>query len=163
MRAILSRELQSYFYTPIGYVYMGVFLTLGSVSFAVNNLAARSGDVLTLLWDMSYLWLLLSPILTMRSYAGEKKARTDQLLFTSPVSLSGVVWGKFLAAAAVLLAGDGAAGGGADSAFLAAIFSAKAASFAARAASRAASRSASRSALAAALAASFAALASCLA
>ncbi|MBR5231527.1 MAG: ABC transporter permease [Clostridia bacterium] len=103
MRAILSRELQSYFYTPIGYVYMGVFLTLGSVFFAVNNLAARSGDVLTLLWDMSYLWLLLSPILTMRSYAGEKKARTDQLLFTSPVSLSGVVLGKFLAAAAVLL------------------------------------------------------------
>lgn len=103
MRAILSRELQSYFYTPVGYVYMGVFLTLGSVFFAVNNLAARSGDVLTLLWDMSYLWLLLSPILTMRSYAGEKKSRTDQLLFTSPVSLAGVVAGKFLAAAAVLM------------------------------------------------------------
>ena len=103
MRAILSRELQSYFYTPIAYVYMGVFLMLGSVFFAVNNLAARSGDILTLLWDMSYLWLLLSPILTMRSFAGEKKARTDQLLFTSPVSLSAVVLGKYAAACCVLL------------------------------------------------------------
>ncbi len=103
MRAILRRELQSYFYTPAAYVYMGVFLMLGSVFFAVNNLAARSGDVLTLLWDMSYLWLLLSPILTMRSFAGEKKSRTDQLLFTSPVSLSSIVCGKFFAACAVLL------------------------------------------------------------
>lgn len=103
MRAILRRELQSYFYTPAAYVYMGVFLMLGSVFFAVNNLAARSGDVLTLLWDMSYLWLLLSPILTMRSFAGEKKSRTDQLLFTSPVSMSAIVCGKFIAACAVLL------------------------------------------------------------
>lgn len=103
MRAIFSREMQSYFYTPAAYVFMGVFLMLGSVFFAVNNLAARSGDVLTLLWDMSYLWLLLSPILTMRSFAGEKKARTDQLLFTSPVSLSGVVLGKYFAALCVLL------------------------------------------------------------
>ena len=103
MRAIFSREMQSYFYTPAAYVFMGVFLMLGSVFFAVNNLAARSGDVLTLLWDMSYLWLLLSPILTMRSFAGEKKARTDQLLFTSPVSLSGIVLGKYFAALCVLL------------------------------------------------------------
>lgn len=47
--------------------------------------------------------MLLTPILTMRSFAGERKARTDQLLLTSPVSLWGVVGGKFLAACAVLL------------------------------------------------------------
>lgn len=103
MRAIFTRELQSYFYTAAAYVYMGVFLALGSVFFAVNNLAARSSDLLSLLWQMSYLWLLLSPVLTMRSFAGEKKQRTDQLLFTSPVSLSGVVLGKFFAACTVLL------------------------------------------------------------
>lgn len=103
MRAIFTRELQSYFYTAAAYVYMGVFLALGSVFFAVNNLATRSGDLLNLLWLMSYLWLLLSPVLTMRSFAGEKKQRTDQLLFTSPVSLTGVVLGKFFAACTVLL------------------------------------------------------------
>ena len=103
MRAIFKRELQGYFYTAAAYVYMGVFLTLGCVFFAINNLAARSSDLNNLLWMMSYLWMLLTPILTMRSFAGERKARTDQLLLTSPVSLWGVVGGKFLAACAVLL------------------------------------------------------------
>lgn len=104
MRAICKRELQSYFYTPVGYVYMGVFLALGSVFFAVNNLAAQSSDLLSLLWMMGYVWMLLSPLLTMRSFAGERKARTDQLLLTTPVSLTGVVLGKFFAACVVLLA-----------------------------------------------------------
>ena len=81
MRAIFKRELQGYFYTAAAYVYMGVFLTLGCVFFAINNLAARSSDLNNLLWMMSYLWMLL----------------------TSPVSLWGVVGGKFLAACAVLL------------------------------------------------------------
>ena len=107
MRAIFKRELQGYFYTAAAYVYMGVFLTLGCVFFAINNLAARSSDLNNLLWMMSYLWMLLTPILTMRSFAGERKARTDQLLLTSPVSPWGVVGGKFLAACAVLLCSDG--------------------------------------------------------
>lgn len=103
MQAIFKRELQGYFYTAAAYVYMGVFLTLGSVFFAINNLAARSSDLNSLLWMMSYLWMLLSPVLTMRSFAGERKSRTDQLLLTSPVSLWGIVAGKFMAACAVLL------------------------------------------------------------
>lgn len=103
MRAIFKRELQAYFYTPAAYVYMGVFLTLGSVFFAVNNLASRSSDLLSLLWMLSYLWMLLTPVLTMRAFAGERSARTEQLMLTSPVSLYGVVMGKYLAACAVLL------------------------------------------------------------
>lgn len=103
MRAIFKRELQAYFYTAHAYVYMGVFLMLGSVFFAVGNLAARSSDLLGFLRNMSYLWMLLTPVLTMHSYAGERKARTDQLLLTSPVSLWGIVLGKYLAACAVLL------------------------------------------------------------
>ena len=79
MRAIFKRELQGYFYTAAAYVYMGVFLTLGCVFFAINNLAARSSDLNNLLWMMSYLWMLLTPILTMRSFAGERKARTAHL------------------------------------------------------------------------------------
>ena len=103
MRAIFKRELQAYFYTAAAYVYMGVFLLLGSVFFAVGNLAARSSDILGFLGSMSYLWMLLTPILTMHTYAGERKARTDQMLFTSPVSLRAVVLGKYLAGCAVLL------------------------------------------------------------
>ena len=62
MRAIFKRELQSYFYTAAAYVYMGVFLMLGGVFFAILNLAPRSGDLNSLLFTLSYLWMLLSLI-----------------------------------------------------------------------------------------------------
>ena len=42
---------------------MGVFLLLGSIFFIVGNLASRSSNLLTLLSNMSYLWMLLSPVL----------------------------------------------------------------------------------------------------
>jgi ABC-2 type transport system permease protein len=103
LRAIYKRELHGFLYTPAAYVFIAVFLTLSGVFFAVNNLGTRSGDILSFLLMMSYLWMLLSPILTMRLLAGERKQRTDQLLFTSPVSLTGIVMGKFLAACTVLL------------------------------------------------------------
>ena len=97
MRAIYLRELQGYFFTPVGYVFMGVFLMLGSVFFGAANLAARSGDMMTLLRNMSYLSMLLSPVLTMRLMAGEKGRHTDQLLFSSPCPLHSIVSGKFFA------------------------------------------------------------------
>ena len=103
MRAIFRKEMQSYFYTPAAYVFMGVFLMLGSIFFGISNLAARSGNMLSLFSQLSYLWLLLSPILTMRLLAGERRQRTDQMLYSSPCSLSAMVMGKYFAACAVLL------------------------------------------------------------
>lgn len=102
MLAIWKRELQSYFYTPVGYVFMGVFLSLSGLFFYMLVLDARSSDVLTFLGQISYVWMLLSPVLTMRLLAEERQKRTDQLLFTSPVSLPGVVLGKYLAAVTVM-------------------------------------------------------------
>ena len=102
MLAIWKRELQSYFYTPVGYVFIGVFLSLSGLFFYMLVLDARSSDVLTFLGQISYLWMLLSPVLTMRLLAEEKQKRTDQLLLTSPVSLPGIVLGKYLAAVTVM-------------------------------------------------------------
>ncbi len=105
MNALLSiwkRELQGYFYTPVGYVFMGVFLTLSSVMFFLTIMQSRSSDLLSFIGMMSYLWMLLCPVLTMRLLAEEKQKRTDQLLLTSPVSLPGIVLGKYLAAVTVL-------------------------------------------------------------
>lgn len=102
MIAIWRRELQSYFYTPVGYVFMGVFLLLSSVMFYLQIMQQRSSDLLTFIGQMSYLWMLLSPVLTMRLLAEEKQKRTDQLLLTSPASLTGVVMGKYLAAVTVM-------------------------------------------------------------
>ena len=102
--AIWKRELQGYFFTPVGYVFMGVFLTLSSVTFFLTIMQSRASDLLSFIGTMSYLWMLLCPVLTMRLLADEKQKRTDQLLLTSPVSLPGVVLGKYLAAVTVMLA-----------------------------------------------------------
>ena len=102
MLSLWKRELQGYFYTPIGYVFMGVFLTLSSVIFFLTIMQSRSSDLLTFIGTMSYLWMLLCPVLTMRLLAEEKQKRTDQLLLTSPVSLPGIVLGKYLAAVTVM-------------------------------------------------------------
>ena len=110
MGAIYRREMQSYFYTPAAYVFLGVFLALSSVFFGITNLASRSGNLLALLAQLSYLWMLLSPILTMRLMAGEKRQHTDQLLFSSPCSLTGLVLGKFFAACTVLVVAVAATG-----------------------------------------------------
>ncbi len=103
MGAIYRREMQSYFYTPAAYVFMGVFLSLGSVFFGVTNLAARSSNLLALLAQLSYLWMILSPILTMRLIAGERRQHTEQMLLASPCSLTGLILGKYLAACTVLV------------------------------------------------------------
>ena len=104
MISVWKRELQSYFYTPIGYLFMGVFLALSSVMFYLQILDQRSSDLLTFIGQISYLWMLLCPVLTMRLLAEERQKRTDQLLMTSPVSLTGIVLGKYLAAVTVMVA-----------------------------------------------------------
>ncbi len=102
MKTIWKRELKGYFYSPVGYVFLGVFLTVSSVLFYMEILRQRSGDLPQFIGEMSYLWMLLSPVLTMRLLAEEKQKKTDQLLLTSPVSLPGIVIGKYLAAVTVL-------------------------------------------------------------
>lgn len=102
MLTILKREFRSYFHTAIGYVFTGVFLTISSVIFFMVILKQRSGDLPAFIGDMSYLWMLLSPVLTMKLLAEERQKKTDQLLLTSPVSPTGIVMGKYLAAVAVL-------------------------------------------------------------
>ena len=103
MNTIRKREMQGYFYTPVGYVFIGVFLTVSSVLFYMQILRQRSGDLPNFIAEMCYLWMLLCPVLTMRLLAEEKQKKTDQLLLTSPVSLPGIVIGKYLAAVTILL------------------------------------------------------------
>ena len=102
MLAIYQRELKSYFLTPVGYVYIGVFLLLGSILFIIGNLAARVSSMLTLLSSMSYVWMLLSPVLAVRLLSA-RLTGGDQAVFSSPVTLTRVVAGKYLAACTILL------------------------------------------------------------
>ncbi|MDD3411486.1 MAG: hypothetical protein PHY12_11835 [Eubacteriales bacterium] len=102
MRTVFKREFLSYFRTPVGYVFIGVFLTLSGVIFYVNHLQTLSGELLIFLSSLTLLVMLLTPVLTMRLLCEERQSGADQLLFTSPVALSRIVLGKFFAAAAVM-------------------------------------------------------------
>lgn len=103
MIAILKRELQSYFLTPLGYIFLGVFLSIASLVFQINNVATLSSDMFGFLSMMSYVWMLLCPVLVMRLLAGERKQLTDQLLMTAPLSSAEIVLGKYFAACMMLL------------------------------------------------------------
>lgn len=102
MKAIVKRELQGYFYTPVGYVYLGVFMAIASLIFLVNNVYTRSTDLSGFISMMSYVWMLLAPLLVMRLLAGERKQMTDQLLISAPLRTGQIVLGKYLAACLLL-------------------------------------------------------------
>ena len=101
MLAIFKRELKAYFLTPIGYLYMGLFLLLTGVFYFFDNLLSGRSQFSGFLGSVLFIYLFAIPILTMRLFSEEKKQKTDQLLLTSPVSITGIVCGKFLAALTV--------------------------------------------------------------
>lgn len=103
MRTIFKRDFLAYFRTPVGYVFMGVFLTLSGLLFYLYNIQNLSSDLLTFLSQLTGLVMLLCPLLTMRLLCEERQKRTDQLIFTAPIGLGRVVLGKYLAAAGVML------------------------------------------------------------
>jgi len=101
MLAIFKREFKAYFLTPIGYLYMGLFLLLAGVFFFFDNLLSGRSQFSGFLGSILMIYLFAIPLLTMRLFSEEKRQKTDQLLLTSPVSISAIVCGKFLAALAV--------------------------------------------------------------
>ena len=103
MVTIWKREWKSFFHTPVGYVFIGVFLALSGLMFYLNNLLPLSGELLIFLSQLTLMVMLLSPMLTMRLLCEERQKKTDQLLLTSPVSLTQIVLGKYFAAAAVMM------------------------------------------------------------
>ena len=98
MLAIYKKELRSYFIGPIGYIFVAVFLLISSLLFTYTNLYAGSTDLTSYYAILLYVFAILIPLLTMRMLSEEKKSKTEQILLTSPVSLTGVIVGKFLAA-----------------------------------------------------------------
>ena len=98
MFAIYKRELRAYFTTPVGYVFLALFLAVGGAAFCYTTLYAMSGSTTTFFMLTLYANVVLLPLLTMKLFSEEKRQRTEQLLLTAPVSITGMVIGKFLAA-----------------------------------------------------------------
>jgi ABC-2 type transport system permease protein len=101
MFAIFRRELRAYFTSPIGFIFMGFFILLSGIFFAIGNLIPGNPQYTGLLGSITFVFLLVVPILTMRLISEDVRQKTDQLLITSPLSITSIVVGKFLAAFAV--------------------------------------------------------------
>ncbi|MCL2076928.1 MAG: ABC transporter permease [Oscillospiraceae bacterium] len=103
MSAILKREISAYFTAPVGYVFVAVCILTSGLFFYLTALSAGSTDLSPVFQLMFFVLMIFVPILTMRLMSEEKRQKADQLLLTAPVSLSGLVIGKFLSAFAVFL------------------------------------------------------------
>ena len=101
MTAIFKREFKSCFTGMIGWVIAAVSLFFLGLYFTNRNLLYASSDFASVLYTMTMIMLFLLPAISMRSFAEERKNKTDQLLLTSPVSIPAIVTGKFLAELAV--------------------------------------------------------------
>ena len=118
--AIYTKELRSYFVSPVAYVIAGVFLFLSGYLFrnilmqfnfwciqfsqraqfmqgGMPNLNLNEMVVTQFFGVMDFIWLLVVPMLTMRLLAEEKKNGTMELLMTSPISTVEILLGKFFA------------------------------------------------------------------
>lgn len=97
MLAIYKKELKSYFHSMIGYVFMAFFLVVIGIYMYALNFVYQVANFEYVLNNVTFIFIILVPILTMRVMAEEKKQKTDQLLFTSSVSMAKIVLAKYLA------------------------------------------------------------------
>lgn len=98
MFAIFKKELRGYFLSPVGYVYTGVFLAAAALICTMTTLGQASYATSSYFQYLIFTFIILIPLLTMRAFSEERKSRTEQLLLTSPVSITGMVLGKYFAA-----------------------------------------------------------------
>lgn len=97
MKAIYKRELRSYFTSMVGYVFIAVMVFFAGIYFMAYNIYNGYPSFGYTLLSCTIIFMVTIPILTMRSMAEDRRSKTDQMLLTAPVSLTGVVMGKYLA------------------------------------------------------------------
>jgi len=103
MSAIYIRELRSYFLSPIAYIFMGTFMLITGIFFSLTNIIGLSTNFASTLGSLSFVFMIVVPILTMRLFSQEKKEKTDQLLLTAGVSAQDIVLAKYFSASSVFL------------------------------------------------------------
>jgi len=103
MSAVWKRELRSYLKSPVGYVYLFLYLILIGTVYSLLNLYRGSTEVSYYFYYSCYIMILVVPILTMKLFPEERKNKTDQILITAPISITKMVMGKFFAAYTIFL------------------------------------------------------------
>ena len=103
MWAVIKKEIKSYFYSPVGYVFIGLFLIMFSIFFYTDVFTYQSTNFEYIFYSGATILTFIVPILTMRTFAEERKNGTEQLLLTSPTGMFKVVLGKLLSALLVIV------------------------------------------------------------
>ncbi|MDE6003902.1 MAG: ABC transporter permease subunit [Oscillospiraceae bacterium] len=103
MGAIYRREVGAFFSSSIAYIFLAVFYIFSGFFFTLNNIAVGSTNLSGVFSTLFFISIFLIPILTMRLFSEEKKQRTEQGLLTAPVSLNGIVLGKYFAALTIFV------------------------------------------------------------
>lgn len=98
MKAVYKKELHTYLTTPIGYIFVAIYFLVSGALFSLTTLMSMTADVAPYFTYMLLALAILLPLLTMKAFSEERKQRTEQLLMSAPVSITGFVLGKFLAA-----------------------------------------------------------------
>ena len=104
MKAVFRHELSSYFTGVTGYVFGAFVLLFTGIYTMVYNLQSASVNFEYVLGSMSFVFLIIVPIATMRILAEERRQKTDQLLYSLPITMTQVVLGKFAALLVVFAA-----------------------------------------------------------
>lgn len=97
MKAIYKRELASYFQTMMGPFFMAVLIAATGIYFAIYNLMNGYPYFASALIGTLFILMITVPVLTMRSFAEERRSKSDQCILTAPVKLWEIVAGKYLA------------------------------------------------------------------
>lgn len=105
MLAIFKKELRTYFNTLTGYIFLGFFVAIMGFNFVSACILGGESNFNIVFGYSLIMLIILVPVLTMRLFSEETRQKTDQLLFTSPLNIMDIVFGKFLAAAALFLMG----------------------------------------------------------
>jgi ABC-2 type transport system permease protein len=95
MKTICKKEIRTYLTTMSGYVFIAFTLFAVGIYFTAYHMAQGYPTFSYTLQSCTFLFLIITPILTMRSLAGEERQKTDQLLLTSPISIRSIVLGKY--------------------------------------------------------------------
>ena len=103
MIAVLKHELKSYFHSLTAYVFGGFLLAFVGIGAMIYNIQEAVSNFEFVLSFGSLVFVVIVPILTMRVIAEERKQKTDQLLYSLPVTTTQVVIGKYLALLTVYL------------------------------------------------------------
>ena len=99
--AICRKELQHYFYAPTSYIAFAVYFMISGFFFGLFFLQSQTVDVRPLFGNMMMIYLFIIPLLTMRLVSDELRQGTDELLLTSPASITEIIFGKYIAAVIV--------------------------------------------------------------